>query len=297
MTRAPRLSRGTRAGQALPKPRRRRRRSSSRNTGAPISAVIAPTGSCRGAASVRLAMSARQSSAPPHSAAPGATKPVIGGAQRQPHQVRRDQADEADRPGGEHREAQSAPLRPRTPPDARTADIEAEHGAAQLAGGEHVQRPAAEQGRGERRSPPRRGRPRVLRPAEVARRARTPCRAAGRCRRSPAAPITSAPQALASTDAGEQQPAESPPLPSAVRPSAPTRARRRWRSTARAQRVAGEHAGQRADRGAAGDTEHERVGERIAEQGLQQHARQRQQAADREGRQRCAAMRDACARW
>ena len=48
---------------------------------------------------------------------------------------------------------------------------------------------------------------------------------------------------------------------------------------------AGDHGEQRADGGAAGDPEHVRVGEGVAEQRLQQHARERQQTTDAESRQ------------
>ncbi len=43
---------------------------------------------------------------------------------------------------------------------------------------------------------------------------------------------------------------------------------------------------ERADGRAAGHTEHERIGQRVAEHGLQEHAREREQTADAECRER-----------
>ena len=47
-----------------------------------------------------------------------------------------------------------------------------------------------------------------------------------------------------------------------------------------------EHHGERADRGATGDPEHIGIGQRIAQQGLHQHAREREHDAGAESRER-----------
>ena len=72
------------------------------NTGAPSTAVIAPTGSCWGAITVRASVSASTSSVPPANALAGKDALIV--ADRQPQRMGDDEADESDRPGGGHGE-------------------------------------------------------------------------------------------------------------------------------------------------------------------------------------------------
>ena len=74
------------------------------NSGAPTSAMIAPTGSWRGLAAIRATTSAAASRVPPSKARGRRHDPVIAGAEDQPHGVRRDQPDESHRAGADHRD-------------------------------------------------------------------------------------------------------------------------------------------------------------------------------------------------
>ena len=76
-------------------------------------------------------------------------------------------------------------------------------------------------------------------------------------------------------------PVRARPNTSSVDASAPPRARRRDQ-----RRRAREHRPERADRGAAGDAEDVRIGERIAQQHLHQRAGEREQTADGESGER-----------
>ena len=75
--------------------------SSHRKNGPPISAVMTPTGSSTGAMTVRDSTSQPTRNAAPKSADAGSTR-RWSAADQQPHQVRHDDADEADRSADRH---------------------------------------------------------------------------------------------------------------------------------------------------------------------------------------------------
>ena len=79
------------------------------NTGAPISAMTAPTGSSRGAAT-RAAQQIGQAQQRPAGQRRGrGDDAVIAGVEPQAHQVRGDQADETDHAAADHGQSRSAP--------------------------------------------------------------------------------------------------------------------------------------------------------------------------------------------
>ena len=97
--------------------------------------------------------------------------------------------------------------------------------------------------------------------------------------------VTSAPQALASTTPVSSRRGV-PPLRASRWTTTTAITRARHRGTLHRQHGgARDHGEQRADRRAAGHAEHVGVGERVAEQRLQQHAGQREEAPDPERRQ------------
>ena len=108
-------------------------RSSQRNSGTPSTTISGPTGSSRGASTMRASVSPASSSAAPASADVGTTKPWLDVPPGEPHDVRDDQAEEAQQPGergrrrgqqgGRHRRAE--PDRPRTRPE-RGGDVVAQ---------------------------------------------------------------------------------------------------------------------------------------------------------------------------
>ena len=119
------------------------------NTGAPISAMMAPTGSSRGAARVRLSISARHSSTPPPRVAAGRDDAVIAGAEPQAYEMGRDQADKADHAAADHGQRGQR----RTQQEdrhARAAALHPDGGTAHLPGAQHIEPAARERRDGQR---------------------------------------------------------------------------------------------------------------------------------------------------
>ena len=254
------------------------RRSSTMNTGAPISAMMAPTGSSRGAASVRLNRSARHSSTPPAERRSGRDDAVIAGAEPQAYEVRARPGRRSRSCRRRSRRARSAPRSTRIPPRARRRRAARQwHCAARPAPSTLSQRPANAEtvSAAASASSSNHG---LLRPAEVARQPE-----------DHAAQLAGVGQRQHHRDQGTAGAGQHHATKQQSRRSAASRQQQHGEAHDGAagggrpvqchEPQARQHAGQRADGGAAGDAQHERVGQRIAEQRLQQYAGQCQQAA------------------
>ena len=122
--------------------------SSHRKNGPPIIAVTMPTGSSSGASTVRATRSHSMRNAAPNKRR-GRQHDAVVGAHHQPHQVRHDDADEADRAaerhrraGGQRRAEERQPLRPH--------DVHAAGGGRVVADAQQVERARQHRERGER---------------------------------------------------------------------------------------------------------------------------------------------------
>ena len=251
-----------------------------------MSAVSAPTGSIRGATIVRASevgddeqRAARERGGRNHRA--------VRGADDEPHEVRRHEADEADAAGGRHgRRGQER--RGDVDRDAQAAHRDAEQARLQFAARERIERPGREQagrdrGEREREQPPRR-----LHVAEVAEQPEQHAAQAQVVRQGEQEAHDRA-AAGGDDDAGQQQPGRGPAA-RAVRDREHEQHRaegaHRGADVHHEAGGADEHEAERADRGAARDAEHVGVGEGVAQQRLHQDARQRQHDAGAEGGER-----------